>query len=128
MKLRTAAPFLAAAILAIVLAACGTARLSSVAAAHPSAHASASHAVQVLKNNKNVKADEQAAVNCVSNAVTGPHIVADYAAAKACEHKAFPKGGVSNAFRCALHVALTNLRNTAVAIRHKIAVACGAIR
>lgn len=125
MRLRPAAPFLAAAILAIVLAACSGAKLSSVAASHPSAHASASHAVQVLQHNRNAQADLKALENCAAGATqaANPH-----ASWKSCTEKAFPKGGVSNLIRCGLRVVITHLGQARAKVDAAIGAACGSIR
>ena len=79
------------------------------------------NAAQVLKNNKNAQADEQAAMNCLPNATSLAGIIG-------CEHHAFPKGGVLKAVRCAAHQVVIHLHATAVAKRHDIAAACGSIR
>lgn len=106
----------------LALAACGgSQKASTFASAHPSARASISQGAHALQTNTNVRADEQAAMNCLPNATSLSGI-------SRCEHTAFPKGGFTKAVRCAATQVVRHLFASVVVKRHAIAVACGGIR
>lgn len=92
---------------------------------HPQARASASHAAQAIKNNKNAQADLNAANSCADKALSTLRPVKAF---ETCMGTAFPKGGSRAMAACAAQQLTLNYLRGKSAVEAAIAAKCETIR